>query len=143
MAFTGSFVCKSFISELFAGTHAIPGDTLKLALYTSSASLNADTTAYSATNEASGSGYSAGGETVTNPAIAFDGKTLCFDCDDVTFSAVTLTARGALLYNSSKANRAIAVIDFGSDKTKSAADLVVQMPVADEDYALMRFKVNP
>lgn len=131
-------MCSSFKSELLAGTHDLDTDTIKIALYTSSATLGASTTAYSATNEVSGTGYVAGGNTLTSPVISLDGTTGICDFADTTWSSSTITARGALIYNASKANRAIAVLDFGSDKTSTSGDFTVVMPAAAAATALIR-----
>lgn len=128
----------SFKSELFGGTHDLDTDTIKIALYTSAATLDATTTAYSATNEVSGTGYTAGGGTLTGAVISTSGTTAFVDFADFTWSSSTITARGALIYNSSKANRAIAVLDFGSDKSSSASNFTIQFPTADATNAILR-----
>jgi hypothetical protein len=140
MSFSGNHVPTSFLVELLSGTHDFTADTFKLALYDENATLNADTTAYSATNEVSGSGYTAGGATLTPSAPASDGRTALVDFSDLTFSAVTVTARGGLIYNSSKSNRAVSVLDFGRNIIKTAADLVVTMPTPDRLNALVRLQ---
>lgn len=131
-------MCSSFKSEVLGGIHDLDTDTIKIALYTSAATLGAATTAYSATNEVSGTGYTAGGNTLTGAAISLDGTTAIVDFADTTWSAATITARGALIYNSSKANRAIAVLDFGSDKTSTNGDFSVQFPSATASTAIVR-----
>jgi hypothetical protein len=132
-------MCSSFKSELLGGIHDLDTDVIKIALYTSAATLGASTTTYSATNEvANGNGYTTGGNTLTSPVISLDGTTGIVDFADSTWSAATITARGALIYNSSKANRAIAVLDFGSDKTSTSADFTVVMPAAAAATALIR-----
>lgn len=142
MAFTGNFLCTSFKVELLKGIHnfsASGGDTFKIALYTSSATLDASTTAYSVTNEVSGSGYTAGGNTLTNVDPTSSGTTAYLDFDDTTWSTATITARGALIYNSTAAgNPAVAVLDFGADKTSTAGDFTVVMPTADSSSAIVR-----
>ena len=112
-------LCTSFKTEILGGTHDLDTDVLKIALYTSSATLDATTTAYSSTNEVSGTGYTAGGETVSGATITSSGTTAFVDFSDVTWSSSTITARGALIYNSSKSNKAVAVLNFGSDKSSS------------------------
>jgi len=107
-------------------------------LFTSAATLSAATTAYATTNEVVGTGYSAGGNTLSGAAISSGGTTAFVDFADTTWSTATITARGALIYNSSKANRAIAVLDFGADKTSTSGDFTVQMPAADASNALIR-----
>lgn len=125
----------SFKKELYEGVHDLTTDVLKIALYTASASLNEATTAYSATNEVAGSGYVAGGVTMTGVTVSSDGFTAYVGFDNVVFGAA-VTARCALIYNSSKANRAIAVLDFGSDKT--SANFTITMPSNTANSALIR-----
>lgn len=113
----------------------------KVALYTSSATLSAATTAYSATNEVSGTGYVAGGNTLTistNPTTS--GTTAYLDFADTTWASATITARGALIYLANGGtNPAIAVLDFGADKTSTAGDFTIQFPAADASNAIIRF----
>lgn len=137
MAITQS-MCSSFKSEVLGGIHDLDTDVIKIALYTSSATLGASTTAYSTTNEISGTGYTAGGNTLTSPAISLDGTTAVVDFADSTWSTATITARGALIYNSSKSNRAIAVLDFGGDKTSTSGNFTVQFPAATASTAVIR-----
>ena len=131
-------MCSSFKSELLAGTHDLDTDVIKIALYTSSATLSAATTAYSATNEVAGTGYVAGGNTLAGATISLDGTTGICDFTDSTWATSTITARGALIYNSTKANRAIAVLDFGTDKTTTADGFVVVFPAAAAATAIIR-----
>ena len=131
-------MCTSFKTELLGGVQDLDTDTLKIALFTSSATLSAATTAYSTTNEVSGTGYSAGGNALTGAVISADGTTAIVDFDNTTWASSTITARGALIYNSSKANRAIAVLDFGSDKTSTDGDFTIQFPAADASNAILR-----
>jgi len=131
-------MCTSFKTELLGGTHDLDTDTLKIALFTSTATLGASTTAYSTTNEVSGTGYTAGGATLTSPIISASGTTAIVDFADVTWSTATITARGALIYNSTKTDKAIAVLDFGTDKTSTAGDFTVVMPTADASNAIIR-----
>jgi hypothetical protein len=142
MAFTGNFLCTSFKVELLAGTHNFTtgtGDTFKLALYDNSAAFTAATTAYTATNEVSGTGYSAGGGTLTNVTPTSSGTTAFIDFADLTFSTATITARGALIYNSSAAgNPAVCILDFGADKTSTAGDFTIVFPTADTSNAIVR-----
>lgn len=121
-------MCTSFKAETFEGIHDVLTDDIRIALYTDVASLNAATTVYSATNEASGTGYTAGGQTLTNVVIGISGTMAYVDADNPVWTASTITARGALIYNFSKANRAIGVIDFGANKTSSASDFEIQFP---------------
>lgn len=148
-------VCTSFKQELLQGIHNFTngsgggtttstgtGNAFKLALYTSSATLDATTTAYTVTNEVSGTGYSAGGGALTNVTPTTSGTTALTDFADLTFSSATITARGALIYNSSTtagtADRAVLVLDFGGDKTSTAGDFTIQFPTADASNAIIR-----
>ena len=131
----------SFKQEILVGTHNFTtstGDTFKIALYTSSATLGAGTTAYSATNEVSGTGYVAGGNTLTSVTPTTSGTTALVDFADTSWSNASFTARGALIYNSSKSNKAVAVLDFGGDKTVSAGTFTIQFPAADPSNAIIR-----
>ena len=116
------------------------GNTLKIALYTSSASLGATTSAYSTTNEVSGTGYTAGGVTLSRQAVAYDSSNnvAYFDAADPSWSSATITARGALIYNNTKSNASIAVLDFGSDFSSSNGTFQVQFPSAAHNTALIR-----
>jgi hypothetical protein len=132
-------MCNSFKTELLGGTHDLDTDTIKIALYTSSATLGASTTAYSTTNEVTGStGYTAGGNTLSGAAITLSGSTAIVDFTDTTWSSATITARGALIYNSSKSDKAIAVLDFGSDKSSTNGDFTIVFPTADASNAIIR-----
>jgi hypothetical protein len=131
-------MCTSFKTELLGGVHDLDTDAIKIALFTSTATLGAATTAYSTTNEVSGTGYTAGGNTLTGAAISASGTTAIVDFDNTTWAASTITARGAMIYNSSKANRAIAILDFGADKTSTDGDFTIQFPVADASNAILR-----
>ena len=131
-------MCNSFKTELLGGTHDLDTDVIKIALFTSSATLDASTTAYSTTNEVVGSGYTAGGNTLAGAAISLSGSTAIVDFSDTTWSTATITARGALIYNSSKADRAVAVLDFGADKTSTSGDFTVVFPAADASNAIIR-----
>ena len=116
------------------------GNTLKIALYTSSATLGATTSAYTATNEVSGTGYTAGGATLASQAVAYDAtnQVAFFDAADPAFTTATITARGALIYNNTKSNASIAVLDFGSDFTSTAGTFTVQLPSAAHNTAIIR-----
>ncbi len=134
-------MCTSYKPELMQALHdhtASTGDTFKMALYTSSATLGASTTAYSATNEVSGTGYTAGGINLTNITPTSSGTTGYADFADAVFSAVSVTARGSLIYNSTNGNRAVIVNDFSEDKTASGGDFTVTFPVADASNAIIR-----
>jgi len=135
-------MCTSFKVELLQGIHdftASTGDVFKLALYTSSATLGASTTVYSSSDEVPNSGtYSAGGGTLTNITPTSSGTTALTDFDDVSFTSATITARGALIYNSSESNKAVAVLDFGSDKSSTAGTFTIQFPAATASDAIIR-----
>jgi O-glycosyl hydrolase len=128
----------SFKKELYEAIHNLATDTLKIALYTASADLNEATTAYSTSNEVTGTGYVAGGVTMTGVTISSSGYTAYVDFADVAFGA-SVTARCALIYNSSKANRSIAVLDFGSDKTSTS--FTITMPQNTATTALIRSSI--
>ncbi len=135
-------MCTSFKVELLQGIHnftASTGDVFKLALYTSSATLGATTTVYSSSNEVSASGsYSAGGGSLTNITPTASGTTALTDFDDLSFTSATITARGALIYNSSESNKAVAVLDFGGDKISTAGTFTIQFPAATSSDAIIR-----
>lgn len=137
MAIT-SAVCNSFKQELFGGIHDLDTDAIKIALYTSAATLGASTTIYTTSSEVVGAGYVAGGNTLTGAVISLDGSVAIVDFSDTTWSNATITARGALIYNSSKGNKAIAVIDFGGDKTSTNGDFTVVFPAATGTNAIIR-----
>lgn len=132
-------MASSFKAEVLGGIHDLDTDAIYIALYTSSATLGAATTAYTASNECPSTGtYVAGGIQLTSPVISLDGTTGICDFADATWPAATITARGALIYNSSKSNKAIAVLDFGSDKISTAGAFTVIMPAAAAATALVR-----
>jgi len=126
----------SFKGQLPLAVHDFTTDTMKLALYLSTANLDADTTVYTATGESSGTGYTAGGIVLTNATVLTYGTTVYIDFDDAAWAGV-LTARGGLIYNYSKANKSVAVINFGADKT-SVNTFTVQMPANTYTSALIR-----
>ena len=132
----------TFLQDCLDGGHNLGngGNTLKIALYTSSASLGATTSAYTTSNEVSGTGYTAGGETLSSQAVAFDSSNnvAYFDAADPAWSTATITARGALIYNNSKSNASIAVLDFGSDFTSTAGTFTIQLPSAAYNTAIIR-----
>jgi hypothetical protein len=145
MAIT-SAVCTSFKKELLERKHdfnATSAHTFKLALYTSAATLGASTTNYTTTNEVVGTGYTAGGITLTNIDPTSSGTTAFIDFNDATFSSATITAAGDLIYNTTTdggtgTTNAVAVISFGGDKTSTNGDFVVQFPTADATNAIVR-----
>ena len=135
-------VCTSFKQEILVEGHnftASTGDTFKIALYSSDATLSASTTAYSDTNEVSDSGtYSAGGGSLTSVTPTTSGTTAICDFTDISFTSATITARGALIYNSSASNKAVVVLDFGGDKTSTSGTFTIAFPAADSSNAILR-----
>lgn len=142
MAFSGNFMCTSFKKELMEGKHnflASGGNSFKLAMYSNSASFTAATTAYTTSNEVSGSGYTAGGSALSNVNPSTSGTTALTDFTDLTFSNATVTARGALIYNDTQSgDPTVCVLDFGGDKTSTAGDFTIQFPTADASNAIIR-----
>lgn len=133
-------LASSFKSELLQGIHnfsASTGDTFKIALYTSSATLDSSTTVYSATNEASGTGYSAGGATLTNVGVSLTGTVAYIDFDDVTWSSSSISAAGALIYNSTDSNKAVAILSFGGTYTSTNGNFTVTFPAATNTTAII------
>lgn len=129
----------SFKAELFTGTHVFGVDTFKLALYTSAADLGAATTVYSSSSEVPASGtYAAGGGALSGVVVSSSGTTAWVTFSNIAFSSATITARGALIYNFSKGNKSVAVLDFGSDKISTGGTFTVQFPVADASNAIIR-----
>ena len=135
-------VCTSFKSELLSGVHdfATAGDTFKLSLYTSSSTINnASTTVYTTSDEVADSGsYSAGGGSLANQAVSTDGTTALVDFDDLSFTSATITARYALIYNSTDSNKAVCVLDFGTDQTSTSGTFTIQFPSAGASTAIIR-----
>lgn len=140
MAIT-SAICTSFKQELLVGTHNFTnssGNSFKLALYTSSASLGAATTAYVTTGQATGTNYTAGGSALTNVTPFATGTTAVCDFNDLTFSNATVTARGCLIYNDTQSDKAVCAVDFGGDKTSTAGDFTVVFPTPTATGAIIR-----
>ena len=149
-------MCTSFKAELMLAVHDFRptgGDTFKLALYTSSATIDANTTAYTATNEVSGTNYTAGGGTLVNLGVVTSNNSASTgtgytDFNDLTFANATITARGALIYNSTPSansnanttltNAAVCALDFGSDKTSTAGDFTIIFPTPTNTTAIIR-----
>ena len=135
-------MCTSFKKELLEGVHNFKnsgGNTFNLALYTSSASLGAGTTAYTTSNEVSGTGYTAKGAALTNVDPSTSSTTALTDFSDLTFSTATITARGALIFNdSASGDPAVCVLAFGGDKTSTNGDFTIQFPTADASNAIIR-----
>lgn len=122
-------ICNSYKQEILEGVHAST-DTYKIALYTSSATLDASTTAYSATNEVTGAGYDAGGKTLTGFVSGLSSGTAYITFSDPSWTSSTITARGCLIYNSSKSNKAVAAFDFGSDVISVSGTFTIDLPAA-------------
>lgn len=139
MAITQS-MCTSFKVDLLAGNQDFDTDVFKIALYTSSATLGASTTAYTTSGEVPSTGnYTAGGNTLTvSVTPTSSGTTAYISFANTTWAAATITARGALIYNSSKSDKAVAVLDFGSDKTSTDGDFTINFPTADASNAIIR-----
>lgn len=146
MAFTGNYLCTSFKVQLLEGVHDFrnsTGDTFKLALYDDNASFTAATTAYTATNEVGNSGtYAAGGGTLTNVTPTSSGTTAFTDFADLSFTSATITAYGALIYNTTPAhtytNPTVCVLDFGGAKTSTNGTFTIIFPTADASSAIIR-----
>lgn len=137
MAITQCMV-TSFKADILGGVQDLDTDVIKIALYTASATLDATTTAYTTSNEVVGTGYTAGGNTLAGATISTSGTTAFVDFSDTSWTTATITARGALIYNSSKSNKAIAVLDFGADKTSTAGTFTVQFPANTASDAIVR-----
>ena len=134
-------MCSSFKGEILQAIHDfdVGGNTFKLALYTSSATLDASTTAYTSSNEVAASGsYAAGGGTLVNSGVTVSGTTGFTDFADLSFTSATITARGALIYNNTSSNAAVCVLDFGSDKTSTAGTFTIIFPAATASDAIIR-----
>ena len=143
MAFSGNYMCTSFKVELMKGVHNFTtgtGNTFKLALYDNSASFTAATTAYTATNEVAASGsYSAGGGALTNVTPTSTGTTAFTDFADLSFTAATITAYGALIYNDTAAgDPTVCVLDFGGAKTSTSGTFTIIFPTNDATSAIIR-----
>jgi len=148
MAFTGNFMCTSFKQQILQGAHDFTlstGDVFKIALYNNSASFTAATTAYTATNEVSNSGtYSAGGGTLTNITPSTSGTTAFTDFADISFTSATITAFGALIYNTTPTsglgltNPTVCVLDFGGSKTSTSGTFTIVLPTNDATNAIIR-----
>jgi hypothetical protein len=136
-----SAVCTSFKAELGQGLHnfsASGGHTVKCALFTSSATLGSTTTAYAASNEVTGTGYTAGGVAMANVTPVVSGATAVFDWADATWSSASFTANGCLVYNASASNRALFAIAFGANQTVTNGTFTIQWPAADASTAILR-----
>ena len=146
MAITTNAICNSFKKQLMGGEHDFDssgGDTFKLAMYTSVATLGASTTNYATTNEVSSSGYTAGGSALVNQGVKVSSGVAITDFADLSFTGVTLTARGALIYNTTTdggtgTTEAVAVLDFGADKTATSGTFTIQFPAFTTSAAILR-----
>jgi len=142
MAFTGNAVANSFKQQLFLGGHnftAASGNVFKLALYTSAATLTSATTVYTSSSEVANTGqYSTGGGVLTNVSPLVSSGVAFIDFADISFTGVTLTAAGALIYNTSNSNAAVCVLDFGADKTATSGTFTIQFPADTTSAAILR-----
>ena len=144
MAITTNAITNTFKEDLLNGLHDFApstGDVFKLALYDSSASIGADTTSYAVgiTGQVGDTGqYVAGGGTLVNALVSVNGTTAFVDFNDLSFTGVTLTARGALIYNTSESSKSVCVLDFGGDKTATAGTFTIQFPDANDTQAIIR-----
>jgi hypothetical protein len=128
----------SFKAELYEGIHDLIDDTIKIALFNANADLSASTTAYSTSQEVTGTGYTAGGNMLTGATVRSSGTTAYVSFDNTTWSSASFTCRGALIYNSSKANRSVAILNFGSDKIVANGTLTIEFPNNDVTSAIIR-----
>ena len=132
-------MCTQFKKDVMLGLHDLDSDTIKIALYTSSASLDATTDTYTTSNEvANGNGYATGGVTLANASVIENGTSGCFDADNPEWTSASFTARGALIYNDTDGDRAIAVLDFGGDFTVSSGTFRVVFPAQTANNAIIR-----
>jgi len=142
MAFTGNFMCTSFKVEILKAVHNFTnstGNTFRCAMYTNSASFTAATTAYTATNEVTGTAYVAKGNALVNVTPTSTSTTAFTDFSDTTWSSSTITARGAMIYNdSATADPSVVILDFGSDKSSSSGDFTIVFPTGDSTSAIIR-----
>ena len=144
MAITTNAITNSFKEDLLNGLHDFAvstGDIYKLALYNSSATIGADTTSYAVgiSGQVGDSGqYAAGGGALVNALVSVDGTTAFVDFDDLSFTGVTLTAAGALIYNNTESDKSVCVLDFGGDKTATVGTFTVQFPAANDTQAIIR-----
>lgn len=128
----------SFKAELYQGIHNLLVDTIKIALYTAGAELGEDTEAYGATGEVTGTGYSAGGIVLTGATVQSSGNTAFVSFNNATWASASFTCRGALIYNASKANRSVAVLNFGADRTVTNNTFTVTFPANTATSAIIR-----
>ena len=142
MAFTGNYMCTSFKVEILKAVHNFTnstGNTFRCAMYTNSATFTAATTAYTATNEVTGTAYVAKGNALVNVTPTSSSTTAFTDFSDTTWSSSTITARGAMIYNdSASGDPSVVILDFGSDKASSAGDFTIVFPTGDATSAIIR-----
>lgn len=135
-------VCNTFKSEILGAVHDFDsgsGQVFKLALYSSAATLDANTTVYSSSDEVGNTGqYTAGGGVLASQQVSLDGSVAIIDFADLSFTGVTLTARGALIYNTSASNKSVCVLDFGADKTATSGTFTIQFPAFTSAAAILR-----
>lgn len=131
-------VCNSFKTQVLIGAHNLNTNSIRIALYTSAATLDANTTAYTTMNEVVGTGYIAGGKVLTGVTVSLDGTTAIVDFADIAWTGASFTARGALIYNATATNAAIAVLDFGTDVTVNAGTFTVVFPPPTASTATVR-----
>jgi len=131
-------MCTQFKRDVMLGLHDLDTDTIKIALYTSSATLGATTTAYATTNEISGTGYTAGGVTLASASVIINSTSGCFDSDNPEWTSATFTARGALIYNDTESDLAIAVLDFGGDFSVAGGTFRIVFPAQTASTAIVR-----
>lgn len=137
MAITQTWT-TSFKRQVLLGEHDLDTDVLKIALYTSTAILGPDTTAYTTVGETSGTGYSAGGITLTNVTVSAGNGIAYVDFDNPTWAGASFTARGALIYNSSKSNKSMFVLDFGTNQTAVNENFVIDLPANNPTFAVIK-----
>ena len=143
MAITTNAICNSFKQQLLQGTHNFgttsgTGNKFKISMYTNSATLGASTTSYTATGQVTSSGYTAGGKALVNSGTSLASAVAITNFANVSWTGVTLTARGALIYNTSATNKAVCVLDFGGDKTATAGTFTIQFPAYTTSAAILR-----
>ncbi len=143
MAISTNAICNSFKKEILQATHnfgttSATGNKFKLAMYLTSASIGASTTSFTSDGQVSSSGYSSGGKALVNSGTLLTGNTAFTNFSNLSFTGVTLSARGALIYNTSASNKAVCVLDFGGTKTATAGTFTIQFPAFQTDSAIIR-----
>jgi hypothetical protein len=133
-------MCSQFKQDILLGIHDLDTDTLKIALYTEDADIDTSTTVYTATGEVSGTGYITGGQTLTGVSVSLSGTTAFVDFANPSWAGASFTAKGALIYNFSKSNKAIAVLNFGANKTATNTTFEIQLPANAANTAVIRIE---